>query len=76
LDCEAEASLVPPIHPHVVSYVVVRFLLCFVLFFSVWLEDGGVCVLRFWLNQKVVFTMVVRTTVDLHFWCLVGCFRK
>lgn len=44
-----------------------------VFFFPGWLEDGGIGIVRFCLNRKVVFALVARTTLDLH---LMGCFRK
>lgn len=56
-----------------VSYVVGVFLF---VCFPGWLDDGGICVFRFCLNQKVVFALVARTTLDLHFQSLMGCFRK
>lgn len=79
LDCGAEASVVRPIRSSC-GFIGGGVDFCGGFgqgyFFPGWLEDGGIGIFRFCLNRKVVFALVARATLDLHFRFLMGCFRR
>lgn len=74
LDRGAEASVIPPISAPrgfvcggAGFYVCILLSLFWGFFLSGWLDNGGIFVFRFCLNQKVGFALMARTTLDLHF---------